>query len=149
VKLERLPAWTEYRVHDDHSGASLASFTAMPLASDIEAAARRVGHAFHNLTTLYARQLFLRDIATCPLVLALVVMVTGLLLLTSATSLSFRVPNMVLPRPFQSWSFDHRDCGTHPKSWSPEIGWPSGILLSRSVYTQVCPVLRLRQPSCA
>jgi hypothetical protein len=104
VKPERPPAWTEYRVHDDHGGASLASFTAMPLASDFEAAARRVGHAFHNLTALYARQLFLRDIATSPLVFDLVVMVTGLLLLTSETSLSFRVPNTVLPRPFRLWS---------------------------------------------
>jgi hypothetical protein len=50
VKPERQLAWTEYSVHDDQGGASLASFTAMPLASDFEAAARRVGHAFHNLT---------------------------------------------------------------------------------------------------
>jgi hypothetical protein len=104
VKPERPPAWTEYRVHDDHGGASLASFTAIPLASDFEAAARRVGHAFYNLTALYARQLFLRDIATSPLVFNLVVIVTGLLFLTLATSLPFRVPNMVLPRPFRSWS---------------------------------------------
>jgi hypothetical protein len=109
VKLERPPAWTEYKVllvhgHDDHGGASLASFTATPLASDFEAAARRVGHVFHILTALYARQLFMRDIATSMLVFDLVVMVTGLLLLTSATSLSLRVPNMVLPRPFRLWS---------------------------------------------
>jgi hypothetical protein len=41
VKPERPPAWTEYRVHDNHGGASLASFTAMPLASDFESGPRR------------------------------------------------------------------------------------------------------------
>jgi hypothetical protein len=56
-----------------HVGESLASFAATLLASDFEAAARRVGHLFHILAAWCAKQLFLRDIATSPLVFDLVV----------------------------------------------------------------------------
>jgi hypothetical protein len=131
VKLERPPAWTEYKVllvhgHNDHSGASLASFTATPWASDFEAAARRVGHAFHILTALYARQLFLRDIATSPLVFNLVVMVTNccccdvVFVASAEYGLAEAISVVVL-------TIVTVECIPIPKSWSPEIGWPSGL----------------------